>query len=721
MTYDEYAALKAGADYAEALNKDSYQAEILLCDNSEESFKEAEYSDKRLLEAKLVAGKIRRMKEELSVTDKESGELRRLKYSDIVILLRSLSGYADAFAGVLNDEGIPAHTISSTGYFSAVEVQTVLSMLKVLDNPRQDIPLAAVLRSPLAGLTDEELTKLRLTNQEEPFHVCILKLVQELRERVPRDAAEEKLERFYETYQKIRRLVTDTPVHEMIEILLEETGYGNYAAALPAGERRRANLEMLVEKAIAYENTSYKGLFHFIRYIDRLQKYDVDFGEADLLSENEDVVRIMSIHKSKGLEFPVVFVSGLGKNFNKQDVRSRMVLHPEYGIGLDYMDGSRRIKTPTIIKKAIAKQIELENLGEELRVLYVALTRAKEKLILTGNKKDAQNICRKLCSRTGNRLLPYLQREGAATYLDWILPAVFSFGEKYHVTIVGAEELMTDEAFHQAEGLFEKERRLAEVNAADEAAYQNIEETFAKVYPLQTDLTRKNKYSVSELKHRAMRRVFEQEEQEAVRLFPEEEIIPYIPGFIRREEGLADEDGISQGALRGTAMHRVMECYDFTADLLPEQQIEEMRKKELLSEEMERLVKLPLIESFLSSEIGKRMKRAQEQGLLYREKPFVMGLTGKELAAFGFAKENGESSDLTLVQGIIDVFWIEDGKIVLMDYKTDRVSSEKELRDRYQAQLALYAGALNRVFFKQGLTVKERLIYSFRLEKLIPV
>ena len=721
VTYDEYAALKAGADYAEALNKDSYQAEILLCDNSEEPFKEAEYSDKRLLEAKLVAGKIRRMKEELSVTDKESGELRRLKYSDIVILLRSLSGYADAFAGVLNDEGIPAHTISSTGYFSAVEVQTVLSMLKVLDNPRQDIPLAAVLRSPLAGLTDEELTKLRLTNQEEPFHVCILKLVQELRGRAPRDAAEEKLERFYETYQKIRRLVTDTPVHELIEILLEETGYGNYAAALPAGERRRANLEMLVEKAIAYENTSYKGLFHFIRYIDRLQKYDVDFGEADLLSENEDVVRIMSIHKSKGLEFPVVFVSGLGKNFNKQDVRSRMVLHPEYGIGLDYMDGSRRIKTPTIIKKAIAKQIELENLGEELRVLYVALTRAKEKLILTGNKKDAQNICRKLCSRTGNRLLPYLQREGAATYLDWILPAVFSFGEKYHVTIVGAEELMTDEAFHQAESLFERERRLAEVNAADEAAYQNIEETFAKVYPLETDLTRKNKYSVSELKHRAMRRVFEQEEQEAERLFPEEEIIPYIPGFIRREEGLADEDGISQGALRGTAMHRVMECYDFTADLLPEQQIEEMRKKELLSEEMERLVKLPLIESFLSSEIGKRMKRAQEQGLLYREKPFVMGLTGKELAAFGFAKENGESSDLTLVQGIIDVFWIEDGKIVLMDYKTDRVSSEKELRDRYQAQLALYAGALNRVFFKQGLTVKERLIYSFRLEKLIPV
>ena len=192
-----------------------------------------------------------------------------------------------------------------------------------------------------------------------------------------RDASEEKLYRFYTTYEKLRRLVPDTPIHELIELLLKETGYGDYATAMPAGDRRRANLLMLVEKAIAYENTSYKGLFHFVRYIDELQKYDVDFGEADLIGENENVVRIMSIHKSKGLEFPVVFVAGMGKNFNRQDTRSRLVLHPELGIGLDYMDGKKRVKSVTIAKRAIAKQIDMENLGEELRVLYVSLRRGR--------------------------------------------------------------------------------------------------------------------------------------------------------------------------------------------------------------------------------------------------------------------------------------------------------------------------------------------------------
>lgn len=296
-------------------------------------------------------------------------------------------------AAVLNEAGIPAHTVSATGYFSAVEVQTVLAMLRILDNPRQDIPLAAVLKSPIAGLTDEELGRLRAHDRSVPFCECVLARCRELAqsEEPLAEGYEKKLWEFWKLYERLRALVPDTPIHELIEIVLKESGYGNYAAAMPAGARRRANLRMLVEKAIAYENTSYKGLFHFVRYIDELQKYDVDFGEADMVGENEDVVRIMSIHKSKGLEFPVVFVCGLGRNFNKQDTRSRMVLHPELGIGIDWIDGERRIKTPTILKRAIAKQIELENLGEELRVLYVALTRAKEKLILTGCRKEAEN------------------------------------------------------------------------------------------------------------------------------------------------------------------------------------------------------------------------------------------------------------------------------------------------------------------------------------------
>ena len=373
VEYDADAALYPGASYKE--EPDMFTPEILLADGDDELLEDSAADDKKLLEARMIAKRIKELMETQLVTDKATGELRPVQYSDMVILLRSLSGYADRFAAVLNDAGIPAHTVSSTGYFSTVEVQTVLSMLRILDNPRQDIPLTAVLRSPIGGLSDEELAKLRLKDNEVRFYECVLEECERLKqeeEEQPgqnRDASEEKLYRFYTTYEKLRRLVPDTPIHELIELLLKETGYGDYATAMPAGDRRRANLLMLVEKAIAYENTSYKGLFHFVRYIDELQKYDVDFGEADLIGENENVVRIMSIHKSKGLEFPVVFVAGMGKNFNRQDTRSRLVLHPELGIGLDYMDGKKRVKSVTIAKRAIAKQIDMENLGDRKSVV----------------------------------------------------------------------------------------------------------------------------------------------------------------------------------------------------------------------------------------------------------------------------------------------------------------------------------------------------------------
>ncbi len=812
VVYDAKAALYPGAVYPDKpkdsmgktdFSEEELQAachssvtfapEILLTDSNEEVLEDTEYTDKKLLEAKMVSEKVKQLMENQQVTDKKSGELRKLRYSDIVILLRSLNGWADQFVSVLNDAGIPAHTVSSTGYFSAIEVQTVLCMLRILDNPRQDIPLAAVLRSPIAGLTDEELAEIRLTDKSLSFHECVLKLWEtedavstageSTKENVNsalgneeehstgnadimRDASgmRRKLHEFYKMYSQLRQLVADTPIHELIEIILKVTGYGNYAAAMPAGERRKANLEMLVEKAIAYENTSYKGLFHFVRYIDELQKYDVDFGEADLIGENEDVVRIMSIHKSKGLEFPVVFVSGMGKNFNKQDVRSKMVLHPELGIGLDFMDGNRRIKSPTIIKKAIAKQIDLENLGEELRVLYVALTRAKEKLILTGNKKDALEALEELrievegyaqeeietqkkekkkdsdiaedvfaVKRTP---LSYLTREEAMTYLDWVLPALLSYGEKYQITVVNTGELVVQEIKTQMDSATGKQERLSQIEQAEEALLKELEERFRQQYPYETDVARKNKYSVSELKHRAMRENFEREQEELIPAFAEEPMVPCRPKFIREIEGEEFEE-VSRGALRGTAVHRVMECYQFTSEDTAREQIDRMLKAGMMTEEQAKLVRLPIIEGFVQSETGKRMKNAEQAGLLYKEKPFVMGFTGEELEQFGFGdgseglrkadaavnltEQKKISEDLTLIQGIIDVFWIEEDKITVLDYKTDRVATSEELVLRYKAQMDLYAEALNRVFAGQGLKVKEKLLYSFCLEQIIPV
>ena len=763
VAYDEAAALYPGAVYPKPVGvAQMFAPELLLADSDDALFEEqetkeragaqsagaADGEDKKLLEARMVARRIQRLMEEQLVTDKETGELRRVRYSDIVILLRSLSGWADAFAGVLNEAGIPAYTVLATGYFSAVEVQTVLSMLRILDNPRQDIPLAAVLRSPIVGMTDEELARLRLTDKDASFHDCVLQRCALLAEAAEDQARaeeqeqpaeeqvfEQKLHRFYTMYQRLRQLVPDTPIHELIEILLKETGYGNYAAAMPAGRRRRANLQMLVEKAIAYENTSYKGLFHFVRYIDELQKYDVDFGEADLTGEQDDVVRIMSIHKSKGLEFPVVFVSGLGKNFNRQDVRSRMVLHPEFGMGLDRMDGKRRVKTPTIAKRAIAKQIDLENLGEELRVLYVALTRAKEKLILTGCRKGAaEQVTRQRQQETLSGPLYYADREGASGYLDWLIPAVCSYGERYDVHVTPVTELLAGEVQRDVESLLTHAELMEEIKNADQERRRELEERFSFRYPHEEALTQKNKYSVSELKHRAMRERQQLEDEETTSAFLQEELVPYLPPFVRKLT--QEEEPVNQGALRGTAMHRVMECYDFASGIAPREQIAQMLSNGSITEETKALVKLPMIERFLESELGVRMRAAQQAGRLYREKAFVMGFTQTELAEFGFGerKEKSETDesadgrcddeDLTLIQGIIDVFWEEDDGLVVLDYKTDRVDTAGELAGRYAAQLVLYGEALERLYQKgdaREVRVKERLLYSFRLGQIVQV
>ncbi len=793
VEYDAEAALYPGASYpampvqknhaGEKAAEDEkvsgkqingFTPEILLADSNDELLEDIDFSDKKTLEAKMVAEKIRHLMKTQPVTDKATGELRMARYSDIVILLRSLSGWADSLVEVLNGNGIPAHTVSSTGYFSTVEVQTVLSMLRLLDNPRQDIPMAAVLRSPMAGLTDEELAVLRLEDGSVPFHEAVLELAEGLYEedgqkeisdseadrKQGRNADEKtenhieitahrKLLKFYKKYKQLRQLVPDTPIHELIEIILRETRYGHYVAAMPAGNRRTANLNMLLEKATAYEKTSYKGLFHFVRYIDELQKYDVDFGEADMVGENEDVVRIMSIHKSKGLEFPIVIVSGMGKNFNKQDTRSKMVLHPELGIGLDYMDGKKRIKSPTIAKKAIAKQIDLENLGEELRVLYVALTRAKEKLILTGTLKDApekleffRQQAALYAHSSDTTAIPYLTRESAAGYLDWILPAVLSYGDKYPVRIVEAAELVLDEVENQLEQNENLTERIGEIKAADPQLVGQLKQRFSQRYPYQVDVLRKNKYSVSELKHRAMREKFEAEQEETIPAFLEEPVTPTIPLFIQRQ-GSVEQETPNRGALRGTAVHRVMECYDFASEKSVHEQMEAMEKEEKITADMRALVKEQIVADFVSSETGRRMALAQRGGALYREKPFVMGFTEEELENYGFGVGSNTDSceniyektdsdqekeeqqkvrheeDLTLIQGIIDVFWIEKDGIVLLDYKTDRVQQTKELIDRYETQLKLYADALERVFAARKLKVKEILIYSFFLEQLI--
>lgn len=274
-------------------------------------------------EAAAVAARIREMVGNEEVVDKETGEYRKIQYRDIVILLRAVSGWSETFSRVLQAAGIPAYSTSKTGYFSTQEIVTVLNYLHLCDNPCQEIPFTAILRSPICGCTDTELAAVRCVDKDVKIYEACGKYAAMGDD----EALREKLRRFLAQLETLRSRVPYTPIHELITQILEETGYGGYASAMPGGVQRRANLEMLVEKAVEFEATSYRGLFNFIRYIEQLQKYEVDFGEVNIYGESADTVRIMSIHKSKGLEFPVVFLSGMGKSFNQMDSRAALVLH----------------------------------------------------------------------------------------------------------------------------------------------------------------------------------------------------------------------------------------------------------------------------------------------------------------------------------------------------------------------------------------------------------
>lgn len=720
VAYNEDAALYPGADYKEVSNMNT---EILLLETKPEEEEMpwedgADTQSTRQLEARMIAEKITEMKTSLLITDKKTGELRLPKNSDIVILLRSLSTWGNDFVSTLEDCGIPAHVSSSTGYFSAGEVQVILSFLRILDNPYQDIPMAAVLKSAIGGFDNEELAEISITEETNSFAEAVLKKMEE--------AEEGKMYRFAQIYRYFRKKVADTPIHHLLEMLIEETGYGDFVKALPSGSQRKANLDMLIEKAIAYEKTSYKGLFHFVRYIDQLQKYEVDFGEADVTGENEDVVRIMTIHKSKGLEFPIVFVAGMTKKFNESDSKDKMAIHPDMGLGLDELQHIPRIKRKCLIRSEIADRIRRDNLGEELRVLYVALTRAKEKLILTGTVKNREKVYETYSgNRTPGQPLSFQQRVKAKSYLDWLAPAVLSYPEKYEFQFLTPGELVMAEIKKRVENRCSKQELFEQIEKADDTLVKTLKMQFSYVYPYEQEKNRKSKYSVSELKHRSMVESYDRNEGAAeIPKFLEKEREPYIPAFaqniiqdeeISSQENEQGHNGIRKGALRGTAVHRVMECMDFkkildvdvssdtSIRMFLKEELHRMVETEQLTEDMLELIPLKRLINYVKSQIAWSMAEADARGDLFREKPFVMDYQG------------------VLLQGIIDAFWLEDDKIVLLDYKTDRVKNAGELIQRYQAQLDLYADALGRIFSaeeKQIISVEKR-IYSFCLDKVI--
>lgn len=723
IVYDGQAALYPGADFEPLLREDGTtvnETELLLLDTSESELPEeedgAEYAKgtDRQLEARMVAKRIHELVRNGQVKDKKTGEYRKARYQDMVILTRSIRGWADVFSAVLMEEGIPAYAGSREGYFEAYEVSVLLDYLRLLDNQRQDVPLAAVLASPFAGLDAGQMAELRAAAPEGTFYEAAEQYVNAGRMQDPGEENQgqelwRRLDAFYRQLEHFRDMVPFTAIHELLWKIMEDTGYGLYIAAMPGGEQRSANLEMLVEKAAAFEGSSYKGLFNFVRYIEQLQKYNVDYGEANIADEQSDTVRIMSIHKSKGLEFPIVFVAGMGKRFNTQDVRGSMIIHPEWGVGIDAVDLKRRTRIPTLLKKIIQREVMLENLGEELRVLYVAMTRAKEKLILTGQLPEAEKVLEE-AARQGEGAdrevaLPFYRLAGARCCLDWVLPAVCGREAPIRIQIRSSRDAALLDAAEEKGDMLARDVLehwdTSRVYAPELKA--RLEEQAGFSYPYENDRKMKMKFTVSELKKRAYL-----SEESGEQIFEEPDVIPLIPQFLQEQEELA-------GASRGSAYHKLLELLDFTAEYEEEslkQVIKRLCEENKLSEEMAACIRIRDILGFLRCASGARMHRAARQSRLYREQPFVLGVDAKEI----YPEETG--GEAILIQGIIDVYFEEDGELVVLDYKTDKVKRAEDLQEKYHAQLEYYAEALELLLGKK---VKEKLIYSFTLGEEIRV
>ena len=722
-----------------------FATQILLIETKDEEddavLAEDEEATKKEIEARLIAQKIQDMVGKTRVFDKKKGEYRACHYRDMVVLMRSVKENSQVFMEIFKEYNIPVLVTSTTGYFDTIEVKTLLSFLAVLDNPLQDIPMAAVLSSPIAGLDALDLATLKGEFKEESFAKASRLYLDSGQD----ESVKEKLQDFWEMVDRLRKELTFLPLHQLIEKVYQETGYLDYVSAMPGGNVRAGNLQMLVEKAYAYEKSCYQGLFQFLRYMEQLQHYDVDFGQASMDHESEDAIQIMSIHKSKGLEFPICFVSMLHKNFNLMDTNSKICMDLDYGIGVDCYDTKLRRKTPTLFKKVMARKQILETVAEELRILYVAMTRAEDLLILTGVKEDiARELSKysKLATRCETTLSTSTIAD-ARSYLTWMLlslyrhPAMKQILQEWglplyskpslpesevdveiqicHYTQIVSRfleeksELADKEAGRSTESIKDENYRkslIASVEKYDQAR-ERLEELFEKnsSYPYELHQGIRSKVSVSELKINSLEKELQQQEEKIEEIFETHAQQEYIPDFIQQKEE------VSGGTLRGNAYHKFMELTSHEdlskPELLRQRQKELILQGRMSQEQMVLLDEKKLL-TFFNSQLAQRMRRAYEKGKLFREQPFMMGRDISQI----YPDKGYTQGEIILVQGIIDAFFEEEGKIILVDYKTDRITSLEKLAQRYKEQIMQYADALKSLKNKE---VSEQILYSFCL------
>ena len=730
IEYNDDAELAKGAGYPE---DEPYPVEVAIIDLADESSgknKDAEEEimeeelEKSQLEARFLAGKIRKIIDEKKpVYDVKKGVSRPAQYKDIVILLRSLT-WAQDMVDELRHAGIPVYANLSEGYFDATEVTIMLSLLKVIDNPEQDIPLAAVLRSPLVGLDEEELARIRLAARQGSYFEAVKQYVN-TPEEDGQEETREKAQGFLEGLYEWRTLARSGPLPDLIWQLYRDTGFYEFVGGLPGGKQRQANLRALYDRASQYEETSFRGLFRFLRFIDRMRDRGKDLGVARALGEQEDVVRIMTVHSSKGLEFPIVFVSGLGREFHTKDLHRPFLIDKDYGFASKYINPEKRVSYPSLPQLALKRKKRLELVAEEMRVLYVALTRAKEKLFLVGTVKNAEKEVLKWQKSfiSGEWLLKDFDRANAKAYLDWIGPAllrhrhchisegIWSEGliaehpSRWHIDIVSKMDIKPvteDEARDSDEWL-------QHVKAGEpfpvESSFKHLVFTrLSWTYSHQMATNKMSKQSVSELK----RMVELQDETSGYEFAGKRQntLLFHKPKFL--------EQKLLSPAERGTIMHTVMQhipLKEAPTLLSIEHLLDELIQREILTGEQADAVSGEQIVRFFETELGKRLLGASG---VSREVPFTMGIPARDI----YPAWDGED-ELVIVQGVMDCIIEEKDGVVLLDYKTDSITNrfpggfphaKERLKNRYQMQVRLYERAIKEILKKK---VKEAYLYFF--------
>ncbi|MBS4198652.1 helicase-exonuclease AddAB subunit AddA [Bacillus sp. FJAT-49732] len=723
IEYNRDAELVKGSGYP---NEEDFPIEIGIIDQSDKDLLQEEVSEDAFdlneleqtkLEARYMAEKIRRMiDEENPIYELKTKNVRPIRYKDVVILVRSLS-WAPDIMEEFKLAGIPAHVNLSTGYFEATEVSIMMSLLKIIDNPDQDIPFAAVLRSPIIGLSEEELAHIRLQSRRGSYYGAVKTFIANMPDH-DFSYAWEQVSHFINQLHEWRTMARSGALSELIWQLYRDTGFYEFVGGLPGGKQRQANLRAFYDRARQYENTSFRGLFRFLRFIERMRERGNDLGAARALGEQEDVVRIMTIHSSKGLEFPVVFVAGIGRQFNMKDLISGYMFDKEFGFACKYVNPEKRISYSSLPQLALRRKKKMEMLSEEMRVLYVALTRAKEKLFLVGSVKNIEKEMKKWMKAASQSewLLSDHDRAQANSYLDWIGLALVRHRDGDNILEVSemkvAKEILEhpsrwkvsvlsqnqfDEDIKNQQHIDYDWQESVKKGNIIESESENKQEVFSRLsweyaYPQSTK--RMSKQSVSEIK-----RMFEMRDEASGTQI----IQKNVPQQYDRPKFMI-ERGVLSPAERGTAMHTVMQHIPldeqptlFSVEML----LEDLIEKEIITIEQAEVVSCDQIVHFFESEIGQRMISAKK---VHREVPFTLGLPAQEV----YSDWDGFDENV-LVQGIIDCIIEEKDGVILLDYKTDVIQgrfpngfqqAKRILSRRYETQLSLYGRAIIEIWDK---------------------